>query len=177
MKIRPRSLLRRMTLAPVLAIWLASGVAAAADAPDAATIAAARRLLDVTAVAEQAETLMDRQIAYVMGVMQQRNPDTPGRVFDILEEEFAAIGPTAVAEIVDYTVTLYAERLTAEEMNALADFYETELGRKALSVLPELMSDGAARGQEIGQRLGQQAAAKALARIRAEGLDRPAKAQ
>jgi len=164
-------------LAPVLAFWLASGVAVAADGPDAATIAAARRMLDVTDVAEQARTLMDRQIAYVMGVMQQRNPNTPGRVFDILEEEFAAIGPTAVSEIVDYTVTLYAERLTAEEMNGLADFYETELGRKALSVLPTLMSDGASKGQEIGQRLGQQAAAKAMARIRAEGLDRPTRAQ
>ena len=164
----------RRTLGRALAILLLTTAPAMAD-DEAAAIAAADRMVAATGAEKQARELLEQQIAYLMGRIQQANPNTPGRVFDILEEEYAAIGPDVVEEMVDYTARLYRERFTIDEMLAISAFFETDVGQKARRVMPALRTDGVRRGQEIGARLGQVAAERAMSRIRAEGIDFPPK--
>lgn len=45
-------------------------------------------------------------------------------------------------------VRIYAESFTAAELNELTAFYQTPTGRKAASVMPDLMSKGMVLGQE-----------------------------
>lgn len=45
-------------------------------------------------------------------------------------------------------VRIYAESFTAAELNELTAFYQTPTGRKAASVMPDLMSKGMILGQE-----------------------------
>ncbi len=172
--------MRILIAAIFLAAGAMSGPALAVDTPvapaqsgdaGASAATAARRLLAVTNVAAVTARMFEQQITYIMGLMQERQPDLPDRVFVVLEEEFGAVGPKVVDEIVSYTAALYAERFTAGEMNAIADFYETEIGRKAMRELPALMAAGTEKGKEIGQRLGREAGARAAARIKAEGLE------
>jgi len=163
-------MIRTWIAAALLAFGLSGPAAGQSTLNDPAVAAAAHRLVVATDVAGQAEQMMAQQIAYIMGSVQQANPDTPGRVFDILEEEFDAIGPRAVDEIVAHTSMLYAERFTIEEMQAIATFFETDIGQKARRELAALSNDGAGKGREIGQRLGREAANNAMARIRSEGL-------
>lgn len=133
--------------------------------------AAARRLITVTGMAENTRDRYRQQVAQIVGQMQQRQPELPGRAFDILEEEFEAITPTLVSEMVDIAVGMYAARFTEDEMRRIADFYASDLGRKALTELKALAVSNVTEGRALGQRLGQAAAARAVERIKAEGID------
>lgn len=37
---------------------------------------------------------------------------------------------------------IYVDAFSADELNTIADFYETKVGKKVLSVMPQLMSEG-----------------------------------
>lgn len=156
-----------------LAMCLAVPATAQTAQIDPDADAAARRLLSVTRMAENTEKLFSQHVAQIMGQLQQNQPDMPGRAFDILEEEFDAIAPTLVTEMLDIAVRMYADRFTAEEMRGIAEFYESDLGQKALTELRALSVSQAAQGRELGARLGRLAAERAVRRIEEEGLDKP----
>jgi hypothetical protein len=86
----------------------------------------------------------------------------------VLNTEFANgfNGP----EIRDRLIALYAKYFTREEVRGLIAFYESDLGRKAVSNLPSLMREGG----EIGQRWAQDSLPTIMqtlqARLKAEGL-------
>lgn len=54
-------------------------------------------------------------------------------------------------KIFDETIKLYAQNFTEEELAGLAAFYESPLGRKSLTALPQLMKKGAQIGMAEGQ--------------------------
>lgn len=55
------------------------------------------------------------------------------------------------AKIFTETIKLYAENFTEEELTGLTAFYESPLGRKSLTALPQLMKKGAQMGMAEGQ--------------------------
>lgn len=156
----------------VVALALAASVQAQAqNAPDAtARQVAALRLVEATRVAESTRALYRQQVARIMGQLQSQRPEAPGRAFDILEDELEAIAPSVVEETTAVTVELYRERFTTDELNVIAAFYESTVGQKALNEMRAIAASRGTAGQEIGQRLGEIAAAKAMERIRSEGL-------
>jgi hypothetical protein len=81
-----------------------------------------------------------------------------GRFSDLVVEEFRKI------DFMGITVSLYDKYFTNEEIVGLIRFYETPLGQKATSVLPTLVQESMARGQEQGQ----QAAERAINRLAQE---------
>lgn len=50
--------------------------------------------------------------------------------------------------IKDEVIVMYSETFTAQELQELAAFYQTPLGKKALKKMPELVAKGAAMGQQ-----------------------------
>ena len=50
-------------------------------------------------------------------------------------------------------------------------FYSTDLGRKAISAMPGLMSESMAIGQQWGQSLGPEIAERVRARLKKEGIE------
>lgn len=157
---------KSLALAGCFLLAAMSGVRA-----DAAREAAAERLFVVMRMAEKTRALYSQQMAEIMGRIQQQRPDMSGRAFDIIEDEFDAITPDLVAEMMVEARGMYAERFTAAEMDAIADFYATAVGQKALNEMQALSLERAAKGREIGARLGQVAVERAIERIKAEGID------
>ena len=80
------------------------------------------------------------------------------RFSDVMMEEFRKI------DFLGMTVSLYDKYFTNDEIVALIRFYETPAGQKATQVLPSLVQESMAHGQEQGQR----ATAKAMARVAEE---------
>ena len=157
-------------IAVALVVALPAG-AQAGSAPEAsARQAAALRLVEATRLAETTRALYRQQIAQIMGQLQSQRPEAPGRAFDILEDELEAIAPSVVEETNGVTIEMYRERFTTEELNAIAAFYESPIGQKALNEMRAIAASRATKGQEIGQRLGAAAVARAMERIRSEGL-------
>ncbi len=143
----------------------------------AAERAAAERLVAATRMEQAARERYRQQVADVMGKMQSLRPEMPGRAFDIIEEEFTAIEGDVAREVVDAVIDMYMSRFSAAEMDAIADFYETDVGRKALDELPALANSGAVLGHQIGRRLGEKAGQRALQRMREQGIDPSPKAR
>lgn len=69
-------------------------------------------------------------------------------------------------------VPVYARHFNHEEVRGLLAFYETDLGRKTISVMPTLMQEGAELGQAWAAEIMPRVQETLQARLRAEGLVR-----
>jgi uncharacterized protein len=65
--------------------------------------------------------------------------------------------------LVDLAIPEYDKNFTDEEILGLIQFYQTPVGKKAISVLPRLMSDLQQRGRKWGEDLGRQSMIEVLA--------------
>ena len=53
--------------------------------------------------------------------------------------------------LINYFVKTYRKYFTQEEINSLIAFYETDLGKKAIKVLPQLMQEAMNFGSTVGE--------------------------
>jgi hypothetical protein len=51
------------------------------------------------------------------------------------------------------TARAYARRLSVSDMNALSDLYETDVGRRFVSVLPALTAEAGTTGRTSGEQI------------------------
>jgi len=131
------------------------------------------KLLDATgsgALGTQMATMMSDQ---VIDSMRKAQPNLPDRVVvivkDTLNTEFARAfnSPDGLLSSI---VDIYAKHFTHEEVLALLKFYETPLGRKAVSVLPVVARESSAAGQVWAAANMQRIGALVQERLRAEGF-------
>jgi uncharacterized protein len=126
-------------------------IARGAPAMDPALKADIERLMDVTGAAA-AGTQMAASIsdAFLNGFKQTQGSAVPPRVIELVKEvltsEFAAA--FAGADMRESQVALYAKHFTHDDVRALLAFYQTEIGKKAIAVMPTLAREGAEMGQE-----------------------------
>jgi hypothetical protein len=123
-----------------------------------------RRLLKLTK-GEDVQQLMTEQVLAALKPMFSSSPAEDARaqkMFNrfstIVGEEFRKI------DFIGITISLYDKYFTNDEILGLIRFYETPLGQKATQVLPSLVQESMARGQEQGQH----AAARAISRLAEE---------
>src|SRR5689334_4849978 len=60
-------------------------------------------------------------------------------------------------EMIDLIIPVYDKYYTLDDLKAVNAFYETPVGQKVLSTLPQVMQETMKIGQEWGQKKGQQA--------------------
>ena len=132
-------------------------VAAVGRKPSALKEQNIRRLLALTKASELAQMIANQQFEQLK---QTLPPDVPPRVLAIFKEELDAVNYT------ELMLPIYDKHLTDEEVNDLATFYETPLGRKLIEIMPVIYQEGTAAGAQRGQL----AADRAIERIKAEGL-------
>ena len=150
---------------------LAQSVAPAAASPDGeARLAAARRLMQATGATALAGQLVDALEQQLVALLAQANPGREAEVrsivTDLLLPEFRA----RVGELEGPTERIWAAAFTAAEMDEIIAFYATPVGRKALSVMPQLAQRSTELGMAWGQRVAQEAFAKHQAALRARGI-------
>ena len=69
----------------------------------------------------------------------------------------------SLPELEEPVITIYDNNFSADEIKQLVAFYQSPVGRKIVSQLPQLMQ----QSMTMGQSWGQQAGARAVERIRA----------
>ena len=129
---------------------------------DPAKLENIRLLLKITK-GEDVQDAMVNQVLNALKPMFSGGNDARGRQMykrfsDLVSEEFRKI------DFVGTTIVLYDKYFTNDEIVGLIRFYETPLGQKATGVLPTLVQESMARGQEQGQ----QAAERAINRLAQE---------
>lgn len=130
--------LRRAALAVILSFGPIQAMA------DQAGTAEAFELLE----ALEMETLIAETIEQSTAMELEKNPALAPYRQVFLQFMTKHIGYEAIKADL---AAMYAETFTAEEMNVLAEFYRTPVGRKSIKAMPDLMAIGSRYGQQRAQ--------------------------
>jgi uncharacterized protein len=118
-----------------------------------------KKLLDVT----NSKNLSRNIITQLIDSLKAEYPQVPAKFWDAFMNE---LNPD---EMIDEYIPIYNKYFTNEEIKGIIAFYETPLGKKTLSVIPQISKESTA----IGIKYGRQAAERALEKLKSEGYIRP----
>lgn len=159
---------RASLLAAALLALLAT--AAVAQAPDAARLAAAKEMMQAAGVAKQFDEVMPlltQQLSQGFVAVAPDKADEIREVFKQLAVKFI----DRKGELIDQIAAVYAERLSLEELVAIAGFYRSPVGLKFIEVQPQVMRQAMALGQRWGAQLGREIEAEARRELKKRGIE------
>jgi len=84
------------------------------------------------------------------------------KLIDLFFEKFQDHSKAEMPQLLDTAVPLYDKYFSREDIKGLIQFYETPLGQKALSVLPQLSIELQGEGMKLGEKLGRQSMMEVL---------------
>lgn len=99
-----------------------------------------RQLLDLTG----AKNISQQIMLQTLDVLKSQYPQVPQKVWDTFLAEVKA------DEMINEIVPIYNKYFTGEEIKQIIAFYQTPLGKKTISVLPQISRDSAIIGQKYG---------------------------
>lgn len=114
------------------------------------------KLMELTGalrVGQQMSSVVTRQMTQSLKVSR---PDIPEEMYDILAEEVnSAIGEamTEKGGFIEIITPVYHKYYTHEDIRQLLAFYQSDIGRKTVKVMPSLMQESMAAGRLWGERL------------------------
>ncbi len=126
-----------------------------AAAIDPARIAAAKELMEVAGSAKQFDIVVPLISQQLEAAFINLKPDHAAEikeVFQVIPEKFSQ----RKQELLDQIAALYAERLTAAELNEIIGFYKSPIGAKFVQLQPELVQQSMALGQAWGRKIGEE---------------------
>ena len=157
--------------------WLLCAVLSLAAAPAAADElspqkrADIERLLEMTGATRIGRQMAALSAAHMAQSLRQSHPEIPQKALDVLPEEVGAVFDAHIGTFLAAIVPVYHRYFTAEEVKGMIGFYSTDLGRKAISAMPGLMSESMVIGRQWGQSLGPTIAERVRARLKKEGVE------
>jgi len=129
------------------------------------------RLLEITGaldIGKQMSVAVNTQMAQAL---KASRPDLPPRLFVVMEEEINGVIDDNLANFAALVAPVYDKHYTHDEIKGLIEFYETELGKKTIQVLPALVQESIQLGQQWGQGLGPEIQRRVVERFKIEGID------
>jgi len=105
--------------------------------------------------------------------LRNQDPNLPDRAYAILEEELVKVFSANIGSFIEVIVPVYDKHFTHEEILGLIAFYESDLGKKAIEVLPQVMNESMLAGQQWGRELAPTLVEHLKARFRQEGIPFP----
>jgi hypothetical protein len=148
---------RLIALALSASIFWAAGasIGFAQTAPDPARLAAARKLMDAAGLSAQFESvlpLITEQMEKAFLSLQPSHEAEIKEVFKLIPQKFSA----RKQEMLDQIAVLYAQKLTADELNTITDFYKSPVGAKLIKLQPEIVQESMSLGQAWGLNIGRE---------------------
>lgn len=130
---------------------------------DPAKEADIRRLLDLTGVKTLVAQMMDGTQANIRPLLANSFP--PGEYREKLIDLFFAKfkSKANIQQLLDIAVPFYDKYFSREEIRSLVQFYETPLGQKTISVLPQLSRELQEAGKKWGEEIGRQSMSEVFA--------------
>jgi hypothetical protein len=142
-----------------------------ADELTAAKRADIEKLLQMTGSLNLGKQMGAALVEQYAQSLRKLRPDVPQRVIEVLPDEVMAVIDANMGAFKDKVVPLYDKYFTAAEIKAMIAFYSTDLGKKTITVMPALMGESIAVGQQWGGALGPQIDARVKARLKKEGIE------
>ena len=148
----------RLMLASMFVAVLSVAVPATSFADkdvDPARLAAAKELLVVVGSAKQFDVVVPLITQQLESAFVSLKPDHAAEIKDVfraIPEKFSQ----KKQELLDQIAALYAEKLTADEINEIIKFYKTPVGSRFVQLQPELVQQSMQLGQTWGRKIGQE---------------------
>jgi hypothetical protein len=154
-------ILQTLVLAAALSVGLTPPARAQTD-PSPQALEAARALTSVVSVSMMSELTanMNNQVwPGLEAAIRSRIPAVSPTALAELRREFERQQVGVIFETMNDAAVIYARHFTVQEMREMTAFYQTPTGRKALTVMPRLMTEFvtamAPRLQNLETRVGQ----------------------
>jgi hypothetical protein len=152
-----------------LFLWSLAAVAAADDLTPQKR-ADIERLLEMTGATKIGKQMATLSVAHMVQSLKQSHPEIPQRALDLLPAEVGAVFEANIPTFVAAIIPLYHRYFTGDEIKGMIAFYSTDLGKKAISAMPGLMTESMAVGQQWGASLGPAIAERVRERLKKEGV-------
>jgi uncharacterized protein len=115
--------------------------------------------------------IVDLLVPQIIGNFKKANSKIPETVWDeftgICTEEMKR----ALPELEEPVIAIYDDNFSADEIKQLGAFYQSPIGRKIVSQLPQVMQQSLTMGQSWGQQAGARAAERIRAAAKQKGFD------
>jgi hypothetical protein len=131
------------------------------------------KLMELTGALEAGEMMATLMADELLSQFEKIHPEVPARAWEIGREVIREEFGVAFQEedgFLNSMIPLYAKYFTHDEIRGLTRFYETDLGKKTIAVMPALMQEGVELGREWGVEMGPRIERALKARLRAEGV-------
>ena len=158
--------LRTGALLVALTALCAPAVAQSAPAP--ANFQLAREVVLASGATRSFEGVIPSILQQSLSVFVQQNPDLQKE----LTEATKTIAPgleKRASEIVDIIASVYATRFSQAELKELLAFYQSTVGKKFVTLLPNVLEESFIKTQEWGGKLSEQVVQQLRAEMKKRG--------
>jgi hypothetical protein len=150
--------------APAKTAAVPAQAASANSAPgvEAAKEVAIRKMFEVMGTTKMMQQVIAGMSSTMKPMLMSSLPDGEyrERLADLFFAKFQS--KMRVEQLLDMTVPIYAKHFTKEEIEGLTRFYQTPLGQKALSVLPQTVVEIQTESMKLGEAFGRESMAEVL---------------
>ncbi len=122
-----------------------------AAAAESAKRAAIEELLEMTGAAALGKQAAQQMLPNMWKLVKKANPQISDGMVSVMEEELFRAFDETLPKFIAGTVAIYDRYFTTAEINELLAFYKTELGRKTINVLPQMLGETMSFGQQWGR--------------------------
>ena len=132
------------------------------------------KLMNITGALKIGQQISNAVVNNMTQAIKASRPDIPDRMYKILAEEINNIieeQMLAKGGYIEMAVLIYDKYFTHNDIKGLLSFYQTELGKKTIEVLPHIVQHSWKAGQLWGQALGPIIQERVKKRFKEEGID------
>ena len=156
----------------MLALLIALGgfgtAAMAQGSTTSANVQLAREVVVASGATRAFEGVVPSILQQSLSVFVQQNPDLQKE----LVESLKAIGPSfekRTSEILDIIANVYATRFSQPELKELLTFYQSAVGKKFVTLLPNVLEESFVKTQEWGGKLSEEVVRTLRAEMKKRG--------
>jgi hypothetical protein len=124
--------------------------------------AAIRRLFEVQGTKDTMKQVVGSMSEAVRPLLESSLPQGEYRaqLLDLFFQKFQA--KMNVDQLLELAIPIYDKYFSLEDIEGLTKFYQTPLGKKTISVLPQVLIETQAAGRKYGEEAGRQAMIEVL---------------
>ena len=132
------------------------------------------KLLELTGALQIGEQMSQFFVAQLTQSIKSTRSDIPEEMFMILAEEVNGVISGAMKQkegFVDLVIPIYNKYYNEADIEALIKFYQSDIGKKTIEVMPNLIQESMMIGQQWGQKLSPVIQERVMKRFKEKGFD------
>jgi hypothetical protein len=133
-------------------------------------LAAAMDLLEAQNAKANMKLIIDTFMKLTVTSLKQSHPDLSDDKIKLFTEAFTDEMKSSLDDLVKLQAQVYARHFSEDELHALAAFYRTDVGKKYISEVPQIVKETVPLGLQWGQSIAPKAAERAIDRLKKEGV-------